>query len=185
MQKRKRNVLMFLSLFIGGGLIVLMIPYLQNPLQNPKFAPRTPISLPDVPQITEDAPLALHIHLHLDIYIDGTHIQIPNNLGHLPNGRNYAIHTHDYDPGSGIVHVESPDNRIYTLAQIFEVWGYPLTANSLLTYSGKPVTLYVNGNAKQFQTNYPLVSHDEIVIVYGSAPSIIPSSVSFPTGETP
>ena len=39
-----------------------------------------------------------------------------------------ALHTHD---ASGIVHIESPDKRDYTLGQFFDVWGVRLSSTCL------------------------------------------------------
>ncbi len=179
-KRRKQRII----LTVGIVIIVIVIAYfaLSQPLT---FPLRTPDSLSDVPQLTAAQTLALHIHLHLDIYLNSTHVLISNNLGHLSSGLLYAIHTHDFDP-TGIIHVESPTLRDYTLGEIFEVWGWPLDGGHIFDRTG-PVTLYVNNGVTptQFDANYILHSHDEIVLVYGNPPSEIPSSYSFPTGETP
>ncbi len=180
-KKRRRQ-----RIIIAAGIVIIVIVVAYFALSQPLTFPlRTPASLPDVPQLTSEQTLALHIHLHLDIYINGTHVLIPNNLGHLSSGILYAIHTHDFDP-AGIIHVESPTVRDYTLAEIFEVWGWPLDGNHVFDKTG-PVTLYVNNGVTptQFDANYILHSHDEIVLVYGNPPSDIPSSYSFPAAETP
>ena len=40
----------------------------------------------------------------------------------------YWLHTHD---STGVVHIESPVQRGYTLGQFFDVWGRPLSATQV------------------------------------------------------
>ena len=51
----------------------------------------------------------LHIHQHLDIFVDGKPVEVPGDLG-IGDGFISDLHTHaSYPPG--IIHVESPDRR--------------------------------------------------------------------------
>jgi len=147
---------------------------------------RTPPSLSGVPtfcDIPAPGACAYHWHVHLDIFVNGTKsVLVPADLGHV-NDTLYALHTHD---ASGIIHIETPKNTIFTLGQLCEVWGYPeLNSTNCLTFHNLPVSVYVNGSQwTQAQiSQIPLHQHDEIAIVIGSpAPAIIPSSYQFPFG---
>ena len=63
--------------------------------------------------------LSLHIHPHLRIIIDGEEQAVPANMGVTPNCLR-PMHTHD---GTGIIHIESPRIRNFTVEQLFGIWG--------------------------------------------------------------
>jgi hypothetical protein len=74
----------------------------------------------------------LHRHQHFDVVIRGKGYPIPANIGVGAHSRFIApLHTHDY---SGIVHVESPTVRTYTLGQVFDVWGLRFSSRCLGGY---------------------------------------------------
>jgi hypothetical protein len=129
----------------------------------------------------------LHTHQHLDIVIRGKGYAIPAGIGIDAHGRFISpLHTHDY---SGILHVESPTVRRYTLGQIFGVWGLRFSSRCLGGYCAKGkerVWVYVNGiewlgNPRAIA----LRQHQEIVVAYGtyaSIPKPIPPFYPFPNG---
>ena len=53
----------------------------------------------------------------------------------------YWLHTHT---GDGVIHVESPSVRVYTLGNFFDEWRQPLSRNQVAGAQGK-VTAFVNG----------------------------------------
>jgi hypothetical protein len=122
----------------------------------------------------------VHIHQHLDIYVNGKKTQVPALIGIDTNsGFLTELHTHDT---SGILHVESETKRDYVLGQFFGEWGVKLTANCLGTYCGS-LKWWVNG--KRMIGNPAqliLKAHQEIVIATGKAPDKVPSSYKFPAG---
>lgn len=130
---------------------------------------------------------ALHTHEHLDLYVNGTHVAVPANVGIGIGARFFSpLHTHDR---TGIMHVESPANVRYTLGQFFGVWGVRLSATcigSSCTGGGRTLEAYANGRRVTGDpAGIALVRHEEIVIAFGSPaelPKPIPSSYSFPTG---
>jgi hypothetical protein len=61
-----------------------------------------------------------HIHQHLDIYVDGRKVPVPALIGIDPAAGFAPLHVHDT---SGVIHVESPTVRSYTLGEFFAVWG--------------------------------------------------------------
>jgi hypothetical protein len=124
---------------------------------------------------------ALHIHQHLDVYVDGRRVVVPAGVG-----INFAeqfispLHTHDT---SGIVHVESPTIRTFTLGEFFAVWGVRLTPSCVGGYCAKPLHVYIGG--KPYTGDARLVvlqPHEEIVLAYGTPPTRIPASYAFPPG---
>lgn len=69
--------------------------------------------------------LNYHIHAHLTLYQNGKPVPVPSQVG-IPysqaiSGGNclYWLHTHDT---SGVIHIESPTARLYTLGQFFDIW---------------------------------------------------------------
>jgi hypothetical protein len=67
-----------------------------------------------------------HIHQHVAIFDRGQPIEIPDDVGRPSTAPClYWMHTHTAD---GIVHVESPVIRSFTLGNFFDIWGQPLSA---------------------------------------------------------
>ncbi len=100
--------------------------------------------------------LAYHIHAHLQIYVNGTQKNIPYGIGIVPpysldsssgspfvsgGSKFYYLHTHDE---TGVIHVESPTKRQYTLGNFFDVWNQPLSTGQVGPNKGT-VTVYVDG----------------------------------------
>jgi hypothetical protein len=68
--------------------------------------------------------LAEHVHTHLTITDGDRPVVVPGDIGHSAADHFAAeLHTHDT---SGIIHVESPDRRTFTLGQFFDEWGVSL-----------------------------------------------------------
>jgi hypothetical protein len=125
----------------------------------------------------------LHIHQHLDIMVNGQTIIVPANIG---IGATFIspMHTHDT---SGILHVESPVQKDFTLGQFFTEWGIKFDGNCISTFcadSSNKLIVGVNGSQISDPKNYVLKSHDEIEVWYGPQnenPTLIPS-YSFTNG---
>ncbi len=60
-----------------------------------------------------------HIHTKLIIMIDNQLYHIPANIGIIHEKCIYWLHTHD---NSGLIHIESPIKRNFTLGQFLQVW---------------------------------------------------------------
>lgn len=126
----------------------------------------------------------VHIHQHLDLYADGVRVTVPAQLGIDANGGFISdLHTHDT---SGIMHVESPTQRTFTLGQFFAVWGVPLSAScigGLCKTGGKQLRIWVNGAPVTADpTRIVLDEHQEIVLAYGTQaqmPKPVPASFDF------
>jgi hypothetical protein len=82
-----------------------------------------------------------HIHQHVSILDHGKPIEIPDDVGRPSNAACfYWMHTHTAD---GIIHVESPVIRIFTLGNFFDIWGQPLNATHVSTAVVKKGQLHV------------------------------------------
>jgi hypothetical protein len=81
----------------------------------------------------------LHADQTLQIFVHGKPIEVPSGIGIGAGFDNQPgsagpqdfisiLHTHD---ASGVVHVEAPDTRVYTLGLFFDVWGVYFTDSCL------------------------------------------------------
>jgi hypothetical protein len=123
----------------------------------------------------------LHTHQHLDVFVDGRRVSVPAGIGiNVAEHFISPIHTHD---ASGVIHVESPTVRTFSLAELFGVWGVRLTKNCL---GGRcragGLRVFVNGRQVADPNRALLGWHDEIVVAFGPPPKPLPSSYSFPPG---
>jgi hypothetical protein len=122
----------------------------------------------------------IHIHQHLDVYVNGKKVTVPALIG-IDNAGQFLTQLHTHDT-TGIVHVESPTQRTFTLGEFFGEWGVKLTGNCLGRYCGA-LHWWVNGKK---MTGNPaqlvLKPHPEIVVATGRPPFPVPSSYTFPAG---
>ena len=111
----------------------------------------------------------IHIHQHLVLLDRGKEVPIPPNVGQPATRRCiYWLHTHYPD---GIIHVEAPKDRSFTLGDFFSIWGQTLTptaASTMQAPKGSKLKVWVDG--KPF-TGDPrtiaLKAHTDIVIQAG------------------
>jgi hypothetical protein len=133
-----------------------------------------------------------HIHAHLTVFVNGSARQIPAAIG-IPGAQAqstpqgpfiasgtcfYWLHTHAAD---GIIHIESPVQRTYTLGNFFDIWGQPLGTDRVGPASGHVVAIY---NGQVFQGNprdIPLTAHAQIQLQVGT-PLVAPEQITFPAG---
>jgi len=114
---------------------------------------------------TTDMATQFHIHPHLAIIINGQPQLIPANIGITATCLS-ALHTHDT---SGTIHVESPEQRDFTLGDFFAVWHQPFNQNQILDYKADQnhvILETVNGTAVQSFEQTILHDGDQIVITY-------------------
>lgn len=111
----------------------------------------------------------LHIHQHLLILDRGKEVRIPEAVGQVPE-RNclYWLHTHTPD---GIIHIEAPANRTFTLGDFFKIWGQPLSHTVAATAhagKGQRLRVWVDGKAYAGDpASIKLEAHTDIVIEAG------------------
>ena len=130
-----------------------------------------------------------HIHTHLTIFVNGKQQQVPAGIG-IPGAVAsptaagpfvesgtcfYWLHTHAAD---GIIHIESPVKRTFTLGEFFDEWGQTLGPDQVGPAHGK-VTVTVNGQV--FQSNprdVPLGSRENLQVQVGT-PLITPETINW------
>ena len=134
--------------------------------------------------------MAFHIHAHLVIFVNGKARIVPYGIGIGPplKGQNTKagwfvtqgscfswIHTHAAD---GIIHLEGPAPRTYTLGDFFDIWGQPLSANQVGPAHGHVTALfngkYWDGDPRRI----PLLRHAQIQLEVGK-PLIAPVLIKF------
>lgn len=133
--------------------------------------------------------LVYHIHAHLSLYVNGRQLAVPMGIGIVPprqvtqhfvtGGKCfYWLHTHD---NTGIIHIESPIQKDYTLGDFFDIWGRPLSTTDLVGHKG-PVTVFVDGKRYTGNPrNILLTAHKQIALETGS-PVVTPPTYTFPAG---
>lgn len=121
---------------------------------------------------------AYRVYAHLQVYVRGQARAIPGAIGLVdpaaklttrglvfsPQACYYWLHTRAAD---GLVQVESPKDRIYTLGDFFKVWGQPLSRERVAASKGS-VTAIVDGKRWTGDPNrIPLREHDSIELAVG------------------
>ena len=126
--------------------------------------------------------VALHIHGHLAIFVNGKLVAVPKYIGLVPGAQGgclYWLHTHD---STGILHVEAPELASYTLGNFFHVWGASLSRTGVATFTG-PVTAFVNGAKYDGDLSViPITAHQQITLEVGQ-PVVAPPNYRFPNNE--
>jgi hypothetical protein len=140
-----------------------------------------------LPALTAEGQV-VHIHQHLDVFVDGKPVRVADDVGIDPGGGFISpLHTHRQTPG--VIHVESPTESRFSLGQFFAVWGVRLDADCIggrCADDGRRLRTWVDGRPVAADpTRIVLAEHQEIVIAYGTAkqvPDPVPSSYDFPAG---
>ena len=133
-----------------------------------------------------------HIHAHLTIFVDGAARRVPYGIGiadarvqstpqgaFVGSGRCfYWLHTHAAD---GIIHIESPVERDFTLGQFFDVWGEPLDRTRVGPWAGRVTAIYNGRRVEGDPREIPLAAHAQLQLEVGR-PLLAPQEVAFPEG---
>jgi hypothetical protein len=136
--------------------------------------------------------LVFHIHAHLAVYVGGSPRTVPEGIGILPPRQEtqvaglptvisgscfYWLHSHTPD---GIIHIESPLQRTYTLGNWFDIWGIPLDATHVGPATGT-VVAYLNRQVYSGDIRaIPLDAHNLIQLDVNG--NVAPAPFTFPTG---
>jgi hypothetical protein len=166
------------------------VPIPSAPLLAPASSP-APGQIVDGVACGRTEQLVFHIHAHVTIFVRGAARVVPFGIGIAPplqveqtqvgpyaaGGQCFSyLHTHAAD---GIIHIESPIQRVYTLGDFFDVWKQPLTHNRVGSGVG-PVTAFVNGRRYSGDPRaIPLLAHGQIQLDVGQ-PIVAPESITFP-----
>ncbi|TMC50197.1 MAG: hypothetical protein E6J14_04920 [Chloroflexi bacterium] len=119
--------------------------------------------------------VVFHIHAHLAVYVNGSSRTLPQGIGIASCF--YWLHTHT---GDGIIHIESPVQRTYTLRNFFDIWRQPLGPAQVGPAHGA-VIAYVDG--KRFTgdpRDIPLGAHTLVQLDVGK--DVAPTPFDFPGG---
>lgn len=136
--------------------------------------------------------LLFHIHAHLTVFTDGRARQIPGGVGIVDpqaqatpagpfvvgGGCFYWLHTHASD---GIIRIESPVRRIYTLGDFFDVWGEQLGPTRIGPDRGAVIAIYNGRRYLGDPREISLTRHAQIQLEIGR-PLVAPESIVFPSG---
>ncbi|HLY86517.1 MAG TPA: hypothetical protein VKO84_08420 [Gaiellaceae bacterium] len=123
--------------------------------------------------------LLFHIHARLTIFVNGKSRAVPAGVGfgspvveQTPKGPVVGsgtcvawLHTHTTD---GIIHIESPVQRTFTLGNFFDVWGESLSKTQVGPVTGN-VTAIVDGRTWVGDPRtIPLTEHAQIQLEVGT-----------------
>jgi hypothetical protein len=134
----------------------------------------------------------LHIHAHLTIFVRGVPRQVPYGVGIAPplqvqptpagpfaGGAGFSwLHTHAPD---GIIHIESPAQRTFTLGQFFDIWHEPLGRDQVGPERGRVTALFDGKRYLGDPSGIPLLAHAQIQLDVGR-PLVAFQPVAFPGG---
>jgi hypothetical protein len=136
--------------------------------------------------------LVFHIHAHLAIYVNGQQKLVPYGIGIVPpyrlqksdsgpfvggGSKFYWLHTHDE---TGIIHIESPQKRTFTLGDLFDLWHQPLGPTQVGPATGQVVALVNNHPVSGDPRAIPLDAHDVIQLNVGNPEPF--HAYTFPNG---
>jgi hypothetical protein len=134
--------------------------------------------------------VAFHTHAHLAIFVNGKQRQVPYGIGIGPPllGTNTSVgpfvnegscfawlHTHTAD---GIIHMEAPRKRSFTLGEFFDIWGQPLSTARVGPARGK-VTVLVDGKARAGNPRTVSLRNHELIQLDVGAPRVAEQVVGF------
>lgn len=129
-----------------------------------------------------------HIHARLTIFVHGVSEKVPYGVGiadpqaeqtsrgpFVGAGACFSwLHTHAAD---GIVHIESPVERTFTLGNFFDVWGQPLSSTQVGPAKGRVTALVGNQVWLGDPRDIPLRAHSQIQLEVGT-PLVAPVHIT-------
>ena len=199
--------------WLVAGLGLALLGCSAKPLAQPSWpAPSDPMKLSRDAgfEPTDREFVTTHTHAHLDVFVDGQHVQVPAGIGidtaapkgieatKTPDGTGMdyqvsvcdapclsELHTHAPD---AILHTESAKANVepHTLGQFFIEWGVRMDDSCIGEYckSDTSVDVYVDGKKHDGNpADIKLTPHVEVAIVIGKPPALIPSSWDFIEGS--
>ncbi len=106
---------------------------------------------------------------------------MPQGIGMSQDGNClYWLHTHTAD---GVIHIESPVKRTFTLGNFFDVWGPDLSwtaASNVSAGHGKRLEIWVNGTPWHGRDPRDIVLRDhETIVIQNGPPFAKPAKVDW------
>ena len=181
---------LFLAIYIGASVVISTIALdISFSVVKDVFSSTPNMTAVDSIRCDTMEFTKFHVHAHLDIFVDGKPFIVPSQIGIDPEGRClYWLHTHD---DSGIIHIESPFEREFTIGNFIDIWGQTFNNTHLFDNNGlndtnSMLSVYVNGvkvpTSSDFR-NIKINAHDEIALIFGTMESDkIPSRYQFQQG---
>jgi len=149
--------------WILATIVVVGIGYFA--LSAPKRPPSSITTREVALTCTTDMATVYHIHPTLAISLNGVPYTIPANVG-IKAGCMNSLHMHD---STGLLHVESPEKRDFTLGDFFAVWDQPFSSTQILDQTVDDthvIRVTVDGEPVETYENTILADKDKIVISY-------------------
>ena len=154
----------------------------KSTAQNPSAVPTEAVFNPAYPPVDhvycdQLEQLSYHIHVHLTIWLNGTQVPVPAQVGIASDTSCfYWLHTHDT---TGVVHIEAPTASLLNLQQFLDIWGKEFSTLGYQDQLGSSTgwTVWVDG--KQISGGFSKVAfqpHMVITIAYNS-PNVKPDTV--------
>ena len=185
--RRSRAAIVVLSLLVMVGVPVVVVLLASREHPAPTAAAHDPHqpSAPFFPDAGDgvrpdgigcagEGPVVLRGAAHLDVFADAAHVTVPAGIGVLPHCT-YWLHTSAAD---GTVTIASPQRRTFTLGDLFDIWGAPLTATRVLDFrvgAGRPLHAFVDGRRVSGDPRtIRLVDGREVALVVGRVPRTLP-----------
>ena len=106
-------------------------------------------------ECAEAEQFAFHIHTQFNITINNQSYPIPAGIGIIPNNCIYWMHTHDE---SGLIHIESPIKKEFTLGQFLDIWNRFKSSDTVVQYITNnningTILVYINGTQMNNSTD--------------------------------
>ena len=114
-------------------------------------------------------PIVAHYHPTLKIFLDGSEVNIADNIGIDDASCDGMRGIHTHDASSGMLHVETPSTMDAPVGAFFEIWGEVFNENQILNSvadEDSEVVMYVNGELNNEYQNYVMHDLDVIEIHY-------------------
>ncbi|MGE5333481.1 MAG: hypothetical protein ACM3N4_02170 [Nitrososphaerota archaeon] len=202
-QRQIRNQRLRLGAIVGGVILVIALVAVLLVTTHQPPSPSGSVGqqpahgqVVDGMECTSSEQLVFHIHSYLEIYANGKPVTVPPGVGIVaPAGSGaaalgsdgsktciYPLHVHDTEPN--IIHIESPIEKTYTLGNLFDLWGQPLSATQVMGNQADSTHKLVfevfdaSGKLTQVTSDPRAIAigeHDTIVILYNS-PQVQPKA---------
>jgi hypothetical protein len=137
--------------------------------------------------------LAFHTHAHLTVFVAGSPRRIPYGIGIAPpveveptprgpfaggGAAFFWLHTYAAD---GIIHIQSPIVRTYTLGDFFDIWHEPLGPARVGPARGKVTAFFDGRRYLGSPRGIPVLAHAQIQLDVGR-PLVAAEAIDFPPG---